>query len=279
MNSDSIKNLSHQLVLGKRTVYGSHYNANLLQTVPRSINRDTLDIRTPFYGYDVWHHYEISYLNHRGKPEVAVGILYIPATSESIIESKSLKLYFNSFNMTRFINLNAVRGTVETDLSRVLNTEVKVHLYRIADADRDFGFSRLTAQSLDELDIEIDTYALTPEFITQDEGGEVVSEELCSDLLKSNCLITGQPDWGSVYIRYTGRKISHEGLLRYIISMRTHNEFHEHCVERIFTDIANRCSVTYLEVRAFYTRRGGLDINPVRATCELPCESARLIRQ
>ena len=246
MNSDSIKNLSHQLVLGKRTVYGSHYNANLLQTVPRSINRDTLDIRTPFYGYDVWHHYEISYLNHRGKPEVAVGILYIPATSESIIESKSLKLYFNSFNMTRFINLNAVRGTV---------------------------------QSLDDLDIEIDTYALTPEFITQDEGGEVVSEELCSDLLKSNCLITGQPDWGSVYIRYTGRKISHEGLLRYIISMRTHNEFHEHCVERIFTDIANRCSVTYLEVRAFYTRRGGLDINPVRATCELPCESARLIRQ
>ena len=132
---------------------------------------------------------------------------------------------------------------------------------------------------LDDLDIEIDTYALTPEFITQDEGGEVVSEELCSDLLKSNCLITGQPDWGSVYIRYTGRKISHEGLLRYIISMRTHNEFHEHCVERIFTDIANRCSVTYLEVRAFYTRRGGLDINPVRATCELPCESARLIRQ
>lgn len=279
MNSDSIKNLSHQLVLGKRTAYGSHYNANLLQTVPRSINRDTLDIKTPFFGYDVWHHYEISYLNHRGKPEVAVGIIYIPATSESIIESKSLKLYFNSFNMTRFINLNAVKGTVETDLSRVLNTEVKVHLYRIADAARDFSFSRLSAQSLDDLDIDIDTYVLNPDFITQDDGGDIVTEELCSDLLKSNCLITGQPDWGSVYIRYTGRKISHEGLLRYIISMRTHNEFHEHCVERIFTDIANRCSVSYLEVRAFYTRRGGLDINPVRATCELPCESARLIRQ
>ncbi|MBO6009069.1 MAG: NADPH-dependent 7-cyano-7-deazaguanine reductase QueF [Ruminobacter sp.] len=279
MISENISELSKNLVLGKKTAYETRYNADLLQTVPRSLNRNTLNISTPFYGYDVWHHYEISYLNFRGRPEVAVGVIYVPADSECIIESKSLKLYFNSFNMTKFLNINAVKSTVENDLSRALGTTVTVELFRPSDTPQSFEFGRLDAVNLDELDIEVSQYTLHPDFIVQEKSGEVVTEALKSDLLKSNCLITGQPDWGTIYVKYTGKKINHEGLLQYIISMRTHNEFHEHCVERIFTDIANRCDVSYLEVRAFYTRRGGLDINPVRATHELPYDSLRLIRQ
>lgn len=279
MISENISELSKNLVLGKKTSYETRYNADLLQTVPRSLNRNTLSISTPFYGYDVWHHYEISYLNFRGRPEVAVGVIYVPADSECIIESKSLKLYFNSFNMTKFLNISAVRSTVENDLSRALGTGVTVELFRPSDMPQSFEFGRLEAVYLDELDIEVSQYTLHPDFITQEKSGDVITEALKSDLLKSNCLITGQPDWGTIYIKYTGKKINHEGLLQYIISMRTHNEFHEHCVERIFTDIANRCDISYLEVRAFYTRRGGLDINPVRATHELPYDSLRLIRQ
>ena len=279
MISEDISQISKNLVLGKKTAYETHYNAGLLQTVPRSLNRDTLDIRTPFFGYDVWHHYEISYLNFRGRPEVAVGIIYVPADSECIVESKSLKLYFNSFNMTRFLSLEAVRSTVENDLSRVLGTEIRVEMYRPSDVPQSFAIGKPDAESLDELDITVSEYTIHPDFISQSSDGEIITEALKSDLLKSNCLITGQPDWGTIYIKYTGKKINHKGLLQYIISMRTHNEFHEHCVERIFTDIANRCEVSYLEVRAFYTRRGGIDINPVRATVNLPHSSLRLIRQ
>ncbi len=268
------------LELGKRSKYPTHYDPHQLQIVPRSLNRDTLTINTPFYGYDLWRAYELSCLNSNGKPLVGYGTIIVPASSEAIVESKSLKLYLNSFNQEKLPSLQVMQQMVAKDLSDALKCQVEVQFYPLeAQIPPAFQVQPFSGILLDNLDVAIDCYEVCPDLITQDKSAPVVTETLVCNLLKSNCLITGQPDWGTAVISYTGQKLNHESLLRYIVSLRNHNEFHEHCVERIFTDLANHATLSSLQVSAFYTRRGGLDINPCRSSSNVVVKNVRLLRQ
>jgi 7-cyano-7-deazaguanine reductase len=252
--------------LGRPSACHDTYAPELLFPVGRQGKRDELDIAAaalPFVGEDLWNAYELSWLDPRGKPVVALGRFWFSATSPNLIESKSLKLYLNAFNQMRIDNADAVRDMIARDLSAAAGSEVRVEVISLALRPRR-EFTDLDGVCLDTLELDIDTYRPCPDFLKAD--GVVVSETLYSHLLKSNCLVTGQPDWGMVAVRYAGPAIEREGLLRYIVSFRQHNEFHEHCVERMFRDILVRCRPTELAVWARYTRRGGLDINPLRAT-------------
>jgi 7-cyano-7-deazaguanine reductase len=251
--------------LGKTSTYISNYQRELLFPIPRKIKRDEIYVPAvlPFTGADIWNGFEISWLNAKGKPVVALGEFIFPCTSANIIESKSFKLYLNSFNNTSFESLEKVEAIMAQDLSEAAEADVTVKLFKL-DEVTDIRLQSFAGVNLDDLDIRCDTYTVSPEFLTVE--NEKVSENLFSDLLKSNCLVTGQPDWGSVRIQYQGNKINREGLLKYIVSFRNHNEFHEQCVERIFMDIKELCQPESLTVEARYTRRGGLDINPYRST-------------
>jgi len=276
------KELSN-LTLGKTTDYISQYNADLLQGVPRSLNRDSLSLTAnnlPFNGEDVWYGYELSWLNSKGKPVVAVAEFRFPCTSTNIIESKSFKLYLNSFNQTKFASWQSVESTLVNDLSAVACANASVTLYPVDECPA-LAIKNSTAICIDDLDIEVDAFSLNPEILTtvENTSESSVSEQLVCHLLKSNCLITNQPDWASVYIDYHGKKICHESLLRYLVSFRQHNEFHEQCVERIYCDIQKYCQVNELTVYARYTRRGGLDINPFRSSSSLKAPNLRTIRQ
>jgi 7-cyano-7-deazaguanine reductase len=259
-----------ELTLGKQTAYETKYNPKLLQPVPRSLNRDDLNLgdTLPFYGHDLWTGYEISWLNAKGKPVVAIAEFVVPATSANLIESKSFKLYLNSFNQTKFDNWDDVQSAMVKDLSKCASQTVEFTLLSVTQ-ESPFQVTALNGINIDELDIEIDNYDFNNQLLQLDAANIKVTEELNSHLLKSNCLITSQPDWASIVISYTGLKIDPESLLRYLISFRMHNEFHEQCVERIFTDIKALCNPTELTVYARYTRRGGLDINPYRTTNKL----------
>lgn len=255
-------------LLGKTTEYKDTYDASLLYPIARKLNRDDLGIdeqSLPFKGEDLWTGYELSWLNEKGKPVVAVAEFIFPCQSPSIIESKSFKLYLNSFNQTRFASMAEVGDILTRDLSNAVEADVKVRLYGADDVAL-FAATALPGVCLDEQDITITDYDLQPQLLQLDKSAEYVEETLYSHLLKSNCLITSQPDWASVVIRYQGTKINHQSLLRYLISFRSHNEFHEQCVERIFSDIMRIAKPQQLEVYARYTRRGGLDINPYRST-------------
>ncbi len=251
--------------LGKKSSYISQYQADLLFPIPRKLKREEINVPLvlPFHGADVWNGFEISWLNKKGKPIVVIGEFIFPCTSANIIESKSFKLYLNSFNNTHIDSIATACEMMKHDLSQNAGVEVEVKLTDVSDVKGNkkdvFSGTHLDAQ-----DIVCDTYIVAPDFLVVEE--EKVSEIVFSDLLKSNCLVTGQPDWGSVFIEYVGKKINHKGLLKYIVSFRNHNEFHEQCVERIFMDILRRCSPDKLSVHARYTRRGGLDINPYRST-------------
>ena len=253
------------LTLGKKTQYHSNYDSSLLQAVPRSLNRQELGIveKQPFVGCDVWNAYELSWLSSKGKPVVALARLIVAANSANIVESKSLKLYLNSFNQTRFGSFDEVRETMIKDLSVVAGLDIEVELFT-PEQNTDFAASELPGHCIDNLDIAVDHFELNPEVLCIEPAAPIVEEVLHSHLLKSNCLITNQPDWASVIIAYRGAKIDQETLLRYLISFRMHNEFHEQCVERIYMDISRQCSPESLSVQALYTRRGGLDINPYR---------------
>lgn len=266
------------LSLGKATEYREIYTPDLLQAVPRSMNRDELNLgaNLPFSGTDRWNGYELSWLNAKGKPEVAILRCEVPATSPNLIESKSFKLFLNSFNQSHFDSITSVRETISKDLSQCAGEKVSVNLFKAAEFSQ-MQIEGFDALSIDDLDIEVHGYQLDSSNLTAE--GQVVTETLSSDLLKSNCLITNQPDWGSVCIRYQGPQINHEGLLRYLISFRQHNEFHEQCVERIFCDIMSHCKPEKLSVYARYTRRGGLDINPFRSNFENIYPEGRLARQ
>lgn len=264
-NESSILN---DLTLGKTTEYQDQYDAGLLQPVPRSLNREQLSLPThlPFYGEDLWTGYELSWLNSKGKPCVAIAEFFVPAVSDNLIESKSFKLYLNSFNQTRFASYEHVKETLINDLSKCANAPVRVELYSASEQSK-FQVQALPGECIDELDVTIDQYQYDKNLLTiESPTVEPVSETLHSHLLKSNCLITNQPDWASVIIEYTGAKINHEALLKYLISFRSHNEFHEQCVERIYCDIVEHCKPSRLSVYARYTRRGGLDINPFRSS-------------
>ncbi len=269
------------LPLGKATPYRSAYDPSLLCAVPRRLKRRELGLTgdLPFTGFDLWNAWELSWLDGRGKPVVALGLFRFDCLSPNLVESKSLKLYCNSYNQTRLPSMAAARQRIEQDLTAVAGGSVAVELFP-PDAIEPFRVRTLPGECIDSLDIEVDRYALAPELLAgATETGRVVERELHSHLLKSNCLVTGQPDWASVLIRYRGPRIDEEALLRYLISFRQHNEFHEQCVERIFVDLKRFCRPQRLTVHARYTRRGGLDINPFRSDFEQEMPNLRQVRQ
>ena len=252
--------------LGKSSAYRTDYAPELLFPIARQGKRDELGLSgtLPFYGVDIWNAYEISWLNQRGKPQVAIARITVPADSPNIVESKSFKLYLNSFNQTRLDSADALKALLQQDLSAGFGATVHITLT----LPEDFGqlkMGELEGVLLDRLDVEIDKYSPDPGLLKARTDEAPVEEKLLSYLLKSNCLVTGQPDWASVQIHYSGPQIDQESLLRYLIGFREHNEFHEQCVERIFTDILRQCAPQQLAVYARYTRRGGLDINPWRS--------------
>ena len=269
------------LSLGKQVDYEFEYNPGLLQGVPRSLSRDTLDLANsslPFDGIDTWTGYELSWLNLKGKPNVAILECHVPITSENLIESKSFKLYLNSFNQTKFASAEDVRQVLQADLSACAGETVEVKLI-LPEQFTSLQFKEFEGTLLDSLDVEIEQYSPNTQFLALAKSGAEVKETLISHLLKSNCLITSQPDWASIQIRYEGKAIEHEGLLKYLISFRQHNEFHEQCVERIYNDIMQHCQPDKLTVCARYTRRGGLDINHFRSNYEAPYANHRQARQ
>ena len=260
--------------LGKPSTYADQYDPTLLFPIARAPKRAEIGIAAapPFLGADLWTAFELSWLNLRGKPQVAIAHVTIPCETPNLIESKSFKLYLNSFNGTRMADASAVRERLRADLTEAVwrgaaaaGSSVGVRLLGPEQFDQE-PVHELDGLSLDRLDVECTQYTPAPELLKVTPNEQPVSEVLTSNLLKSNCLVTGQPDWGSVRISYTGDAIDHEGLLRYLVSFRNHNEFHEQCVERIFMDIWTRCQPIKLAVYARYTRRGGLDINPFRTS-------------
>ena len=255
-----------QSELGQVSSTDTSYNPDRLFPIPRISKREEIGIQgqLPFFGFDCWNHYEVSWLNEKGKPCVAVAVITYDCSTPYLIESKSLKLYFNSFNNTRFKDAEEIRRTVEQDLSKRLQGDAQVRILSLKDNELTQIQTTLTGECLDDLDISCDAYLVRPDYLSTEESH--VQETLYSDLLKSNCLVTNQPDWGSVQIAYEGRKINREGLLKYLVSFRNHNEFHEQCIERIFVDIMNYCKPDRLSIQGRYTRRGGLDINPYRST-------------
>ncbi len=272
-------NLPEHSQLGKAASYIDQYDASLLFPIARAVKRVEIGITgaLPFVGADMWSAFELSWLNQRGKPQVALAHFTVPCETLNIIESKSFKLYLNSFNNTRFADADAVRSRLRSDLSEAVwrpatpqvdasaPPSIGVRILQSDLFDRE-PVHELDGLSLDRLDVQCDRYTPAPDLLKVEQGEAPVSEVLVSNLLKSNCLVTGQPDWGSVQISYSGAQIDQESLLQYIVSYRNHNEFHEQCVERIFMDIWTRCKPTRLAVYARYTRRGGLDINPFRSS-------------
>ncbi|TWI53147.1 7-cyano-7-deazaguanine reductase [Pseudomonas duriflava] len=267
--------------LGKSSQYTDTYAPALLYPIPRATKWAELGLtreNLPYVGVDIWNCYELSWLTQKGKPVVAVAQFSIPADSPHIIESKSFKLYLNSLNQTRFDHADAVRDVLIKDLSSAAGAAVGVSiesLQNVAIA----GFGAAPGFCIDELDVEIDQYNHPDAARLLCSPGRVVKETLHSHLLRSNCPVTGQPDWGSVVIDYEGAQLDREALLAYVVSFRQHADFHEQCVERIFIDLKTLLQPAYLTVYARYVRRGGLDINPYRSTAAIAPEVARLARQ
>jgi 7-cyano-7-deazaguanine reductase len=280
-------NQPEQSQLGKNSAYIDQYDASLLFPIPRAVKREELGIQGApiFFGADLWTAFELSWLNLKGKPQVALAHITVPAESTHIIESKSFKLYLNSFNATRFVDVQAVRDCMREDLDQALwhggqiKSRCGVKIILPEEFDKE-PVHELDGLNLDRMDIECTQYQPSPELLMAQHDEAPVTETFVSHLLKSNCLVTGQPDWGSVQISYSGSQIDQAGLLQYIVSFRNHNEFHEQCVERIFMDIWTRCKPLKLSVYARYTRRGGLDINPWRTSHpQSPPPNIRTARQ
>jgi 7-cyano-7-deazaguanine reductase len=272
-------NSAHDSSLGREVAYPTGYDPKLLFPIPRAGARAELGLAAgdalPFAGHDRWHVYELSWLDGRGKPRVATATLQVPATSPNLVESKSLKLYLNSLNAARFDDEAGLRARIAADLSACAGAPVAVAfgLPPMTDGEAD-------GVSLDAIEADFDEYGPPNAGHLSADGEAIVEEHLHSALLKSNCPVTGQPDWASVHLRYRGPRIERTGLLRYLVSYRDHAEFHEQCVERIFLDVLHSCRPESLSVEARYTRRGGLDINPWRATAGLPAPIAlRDLRQ
>lgn len=262
-----------QSSLGKVVVYADRYDPSLLFPLPRADKRAELGLKgpLPFFGADLWTAFELSWLTPRGKPQVAIAQFTIPCETPHIVESKSFKLYLGSFSGTRFASPDEVRERLRADISEAVwrgapsASSVGVRLVLPEAFEREV-IEELEGVNLDRMDIDCDRYTPDPGLLSAAFDEQPVEETLVSHLLKSNCPVTGQPDLGSVQIRYSGPQIDQGQLLRYIVSFRNHTEFHEQCVERLFVDIRERCKPVRLSVYARYTRRGGLDINPFRTS-------------
>lgn len=265
--------------LGRRTDYIDQYTPALLCPVPRWDAREVLDLdpeALPFHGVDYWNAYEVSWLDGRGKPVVMMGEFSVPCNSRNLVESKSLKLYLNSFANSRFDSANAVRALMEKDLSDCAGGPVDVRLRTLDHAAAD-PWLEISGDCVDRLDIDIDSAVGDVRLLT-DQGPER-TETLYSHLLRSLCPVTGQPDWATLVVRYTGAPISQVTLLRYVIALRNHQGFHEQIIERVFTDILQQCQPRQLSVYGRFTRRGGLDINPFRSNFEERALNRRVVRQ
>jgi 7-cyano-7-deazaguanine reductase len=268
-----------KIPLGKLTEYAEEYSPDLLFPVPRSESRRALGLGSelPFQGADIWNAWELTWLAPSGKPVVATAVITIPVDSANIVESKSLKLYLNSFAMSRYESKEEVAAMVTTDLSDLTGSAVVVDITSASESSS-ARLGDLPGDCIDGLDVQIDASNVDADTL-KISGEESINEELHSHLLRSNCPVTNQPDIGSVLIRYRGPAIDRDSLLRYIVSFRQHSDFHEACVERMFLDIKARCSCEQLTVYARYTRRGGIDINPFRSDFESNVENLRLWRQ
>jgi 7-cyano-7-deazaguanine reductase len=267
--------------LGKAVEYREQYDASLLFAIDRARGREAIGAPSPlpFFGTDIWNAYELSWLNEKGKPQIAVAKLMVSADSPNIVESKSLKLYLGSFTHTRLESAEVVRDMIRRDLGALCGASVSVQMT----LPYEFGklqHEEMAGLSLDRLDLDIESYTPDPALLEANQDEAPVDETLVSNLIKTNCPVTGQPDWGSVQIRYVGPPIDHASLLRYIVSFRSHTGFHEQCVEQMFMEISARCHPIKLAIYARYTRRGGLDINPFRTNFNLPLpDNARTARQ
>ena len=261
--------------LGRKSIYLDQYNNALLFAIPRAPKREEIGVygKIPFYGCDIWNAYELSWLRNDGRPEVATAEIIYSCESEFIVESKSLKLYLNSFNNTVFTSQNQVLDVIQKDLSDRLKTDVRVS---ISNLEAKVNYMTPPGINIDDFyskDNRSTKLATIKDIYVQ-------KEQLFSNLLKSNCPVTMQPDWATVMIAYSGQKIDYISLLNYVISLRNVNEFHEQCVEKIYMDIYNACTPEYLEVYARYTRRGGIDINPHRCSEKIEnIKNHRLCRQ
>jgi len=267
------------MLLGRPTPVVDSYSPGLLYPIPRAAGRALIscDAGLPFRGFDLWHAYEISWLDADGKPQVRVGRVSIPAISPNLVESKSFKLYLNSLNNTRFASEARVAATIRRDIASVVGTDIELELFELDDAS--LCGRPLPGLCLDRLALEVSGDAPPAGEMLLRVPGEVRQEQLHTHLLRSLCPVTGQPDWASVWIHYRGDALDHSSLLRYIIAYRHHQEFHEQCVERMFCDIQQRIAPEFLHIQAFYTRRGGLDINPFRSTDPATRPLPRLNRQ
>jgi len=266
--------------LGKVNVYTDQYDSSLLFAICRDGNRTSIGIdikNLPFKGVDIWNGFDFTWLDDESIPQFGLLTIYVPCESTKLIESKSLKLYLFSFANMSFKSKAEIVRVLEQDLTAAAGQSVAVAL----DTHPEYFTETLggfTGESLDALDIVCTAKNVNSSLLRSD-AANIVHEQLCSDLLKSNCLVTGKPDWGSVRITYTGPKIDHESLLQYIVSYRNHQGFHEQCIERIYFDILNICKPSKLIVEGRYTRRGGLDINPIRTNVEVVLNNTRLFRQ
>jgi 7-cyano-7-deazaguanine reductase len=265
--------------LGRDTSYVDTYTPSLLRSIEREHARRVSGIAAPlpFHGEDLWTCYELSWLNAKGKPEVAVLELRVPCTSLCIVESKSLKLYLNSFAQTHFTSRAEVHAALDSDLGLAFRAPVIVTLLDVQHPVG--GLSQFPGRCIDHLDIEMDQYVLSRELLDVEHGDVIAKETLYTNVFRSVCPVTGQPDWASVMVRYVGRRIVHETLLRYLVSYRTHAAFHEDTIERIFVDVRERCAPDHLAVYGRFMRRGGIDINPFRSTDREGAPSIRLPRQ
>ncbi len=267
--------------LGKTSEYVSSYTPSLLFPISRTAKWAELGLSAetlPYRGVDIWNCYELSWLTPAGKPVVAIGEFSIPADSPNIIESKSFKLYLNSLNQSAFDGREALRAVLQKDLSAAAGAPVGVRL-RSLDEVAEEGIGRLPGRCIDELDIAVDGYEQPRPELLRCDAGRIVEEQLYSHLLKSNCPVTGQPDWGTLVVDYRGPALDPASLLAYLVSFRQHQDFHEQCVERIFLDLQRLLQPQALSVYARYVRRGGLDINPYRSLAEVAPDNRRLVRQ
>ncbi len=269
---------NNKIPLGKQIPHSSNYDPSHLFPVPRIEGRKELNLKKKlsFSGVDIWNCYELSWLDLNGKPCIAVGTIIFPCTSENIIESKSMKLYFNSLNQTKFKSHNEFQKTISDDLSNVSGDKVETSLL-LPENFRNEQFAKEEGICIDSHEIKTDKYSVDTSILKCDQ--KVVSETLYSNLLRTNCPVTGQPDWGTVIIEYSGKKINQKSLLKYITSFRNHTGFHENCVEKIFTDLKNNCKTKKLSVQARFTRRGGIDINPCRSDFDKKFLNLRSVRQ
>jgi len=267
--------------LGKSSEYIATYTPSLLFPIPRAAKWAELGLSAetlPYQGVDFWNCFELSWLLPSGKPVVAMGEFAIPADSPNIIESKSFKLYLNSLNQSVFNSADELVAVLVQDLSAAAGKSVGVRVRSLAEVTAD-GVQAAPGICIDELDVAISNYAQPQPELLRCDAARVVEESLHSHLLKSNCPVTGQPDWGTLVVQYRGLALDHASLLAYLVSFRQHADFHEQCVERIFLDLQRLLKPEYLTVYARYVRRGGLDINPYRSSGPISPDNQRLVRQ